>query len=466
MQFLLRTSERDIDCKSGSHKHFQQLIRIIKKRVGDDSCAELFAKPVRDSRSGQIDWYTDLPGEIVPYDSCSPEEQEEFWEELERINLLLDKAEADLAASSRPETVANGQRLSRMRNFPGSTEFLFCVGRKPVVAAWGCGSSPVIAPAVPLEKDRGEECIPEKNVLPFFRSSETVPDEAVSSPPVFQEDQEDVGVTPSLEESTPPPPPEDFDHGEKTPRRRGWIWWLLSFLLLVLICTLLFCRCSERKMILLDDKDVSGLFWEEDSLREEVNTLKRRLTVRWGSCETCTGKKERTTFIDDTKGLLPPAENKVEQRLREKLPNLPKAKISITLIWNGVHDLDLWAAAPGGKLIFFSNRADRFGGKLNMDCNDFTRPPTITNTPLENITWPESGSPAGQYGVAVNLYGIFKEDLKNGRIPFTLQVAVGNDVKQYTDEFVFTPEFIASLPPLLVNRAGFILSKTLTFSVE
>ena len=89
----------------------------------------------------------------------------------------------------------------------------------------------------------------------------------------------------------------------------------------------------------------------------------------------------------------------LEDRLRRA--GAQTGDVQISLAWNNGNDLDLHVETPGGEKIFFNQRESSCGGQLDVDMNAAG---AESNTPVENVFWPEGGSPTGRYRVLVHHY--------------------------------------------------------------
>ncbi|HEY9646991.1 MAG TPA: pre-peptidase C-terminal domain-containing protein [Chroococcidiopsis sp.] len=95
--------------------------------------------------------------------------------------------------------------------------------------------------------------------------------------------------------------------------------------------------------------------------------------------------------------------------------------IQATLRWGTTDDLDLAIMDPNGDIVSFANTPVASGGELDVDANALCE--GVTTTPVENIYWPRSRAPQGEYRLAVSLYGRCS-DRSQEPIPFTLTLQV------------------------------------------
>ena len=395
MKLLVSTSVKDIKCEKHLHQYYQQLIQLISARTKDPACPAIFARPVENTTTGGIDWYTDLDGDAVCLADSSDADFEQFWEQLDPIDAKIRDLVQRLRGTDRKAVHENADRIEKMLTYPGSMEFMFLVDDRPVIAAWGCASASIMTP-VRIENPRAVAV-----------TKDPEPSDAKPEPPSGPVDPETKSVPP-----LPPhgEPPATAESQEPSKRHRGWIWWLLSLLLLALMCVLLLQRCANQKVIPMETErdQVERMSHAENSLRKEIQGLKERLTNEWAKCPGC---------ADDVA---------VESERRSKyIGDQPDAMVSVSLIWNTYHDLDLHVFSPTGSRIYFKQRSDANGGRLNKDFNNHKKKnEPLSRDPIENITWPPDKAPEGQYRVQVMLYSVDSRDCHVNPVPFTVVVDV------------------------------------------
>jgi len=128
--------------------------------------------------------------------------------------------------------------------------------------------------------------------------------------------------------------------------------------------------------------------------------------------------------IDDPSVAATPAQGRQRPE-----PTLGTGVIQSTLRWSSTDDLDLEIIDPSGQRVFFQNKRVASGGQLDVDSNANCQD-TITN-PVENIFWPPSGAPPGNYVVKVNLYQ--RCATQSGAIPFRLRLLVQGREQNITE---------------------------------
>jgi hypothetical protein len=110
-------------------------------------------------------------------------------------------------------------------------------------------------------------------------------------------------------------------------------------------------------------------------------------------------------------------------------PQLGTGDIQVTLRWTTLDDLDLAVTDPRGDVVAYYNRAVASGGQLDVDANAgcFSEQ---TSSPIENIFWPPSQAPQGNYTVTVNLFT--RCGNSSGPIPFNLTLLVQGNTETLT----------------------------------
>jgi hypothetical protein len=101
-------------------------------------------------------------------------------------------------------------------------------------------------------------------------------------------------------------------------------------------------------------------------------------------------------------------------------PQLGTGDIQVTLRWATLDDLDLAVTDPNGEVVAYYNRAVPSGGQLDVDANAGCG--EQNTSPIENIFWPPSQAPQGNYTVTVNLFA--RCENSTGAIPFNLTLLV------------------------------------------
>ncbi|NJR39040.1 MAG: hypothetical protein HC781_09645 [Leptolyngbyaceae cyanobacterium CSU_1_4] len=96
--------------------------------------------------------------------------------------------------------------------------------------------------------------------------------------------------------------------------------------------------------------------------------------------------------------------------------SLGTGDIQVTLKWSTADDLDLAVTDPSGAQVWYQNPRVASSGELDVDANAGCQADTAV--PIENVFWPETQAPMGDYSIAVNLYQ--RCGGTSGAVPFTI----------------------------------------------
>jgi hypothetical protein len=102
--------------------------------------------------------------------------------------------------------------------------------------------------------------------------------------------------------------------------------------------------------------------------------------------------------------------------------------IQATLRWTSTDDLDLAVTDPSGQTVTFFNPNIASGGQLDVDANAACG--ETTSSPIENIFWPPSQAPQGQYTLEINLFS--RCGTVSGPISYTLTLLVQGNTETFT----------------------------------
>lgn len=108
-------------------------------------------------------------------------------------------------------------------------------------------------------------------------------------------------------------------------------------------------------------------------------------------------------------------------------PQLGTGDIQVTLRWSTTDDLDLAVTDPSGDTVAYFNPSVASGGQLDVDANAGCSEQNAT--PIENIFWPPSEAPQGNYSIAVNL---FSRCEGAGPVSFNLTLLVQGTTETFT----------------------------------
>jgi hypothetical protein len=102
--------------------------------------------------------------------------------------------------------------------------------------------------------------------------------------------------------------------------------------------------------------------------------------------------------------------------------------IQVTLRWASTDDLDLEVIDPSGQTVAYYNPIIASGGQLDVDANAACN--GTTTQPIENIFWPVSEAPSGNYTIRVNLFT--RCDGSSGPIPFEIRLLTRGNIETLT----------------------------------
>ena len=133
-----------------------------------------------------------------------------------------------------------------------------------------------------------------------------------------------------------------------------------------------------------------------------------------------------------------------DQFLSTQNPELGTGDIQVTLRWTTTDDLDLAVLDPFGNTVAYYSPVVSSGGQLDVDANAGCG--GVTGSPIENIFWPPSQAPEGNYEIQVNL---FSRCGGGGPINFEVRLLVQGDIQTLSgtvDESTPTQSFPFALP--------------------
>ena len=210
---------------------------IRRKYPEHPDLVEHLAIPQSDERGSTLDWYSERPGDVIPWTSATEEERAPARAQLEvlktRINDLsnnllgLDAHGQPLAGSrnnAQGDTTVFGKLLTCVIPFPDEN-FVYLVDGRPVLTFWGFIHA-------------GAERAREPLLCLYPKVAKAA--EPVVAPPVAPPTP-----VPPVAPLAPPPPPVV----PGTPWWRRW-WWLLPLLLLLLLLLLFgLRRCTPEVVV-------------------------------------------------------------------------------------------------------------------------------------------------------------------------------------------------------------------------
>ncbi|MHC8384732.1 SrfA family protein [Pseudomonas sp. LB3P14] len=115
-----------------------QLREAIRRKNPD--MVDHLAIPQSDELGNQIDWYSGLDGDVIPWSSATEEERAPARRQLEALKVALDELSQRFLGTEPAEQQGDkavfGKLLKRVIHFPDET-FVYLVQGKPVLTFWG-----------------------------------------------------------------------------------------------------------------------------------------------------------------------------------------------------------------------------------------------------------------------------------------------------------------------------------------
>lgn len=118
----------------------------------------------------------------------------------------------------------------------------------------------------------------------------------------------------------------------------------------------------------------------------------------------------------------------MKRRVEEAGGRYEDNEIRVSLLWEGLTDLDLHCITPLGEHLHFNDKKGRCGGYLDLDMNGIDR---HSETPVENIRW-ASNAPQGRYKFMVHNYREKVNGYKG--TPFKVEMEINGQVYHYEGE--------------------------------
>jgi hypothetical protein len=114
----------------------EQIRTLVQKELGD-SAAQLFAIPVRNDKTNQLDWYSSEGGNVQSYGELSSLDQErvkgELLKHFSSIDQLIRKLNEDIGTDA-ARTYAS--LLESAKSYPDDDQ-IFVINGKPIITFWG-----------------------------------------------------------------------------------------------------------------------------------------------------------------------------------------------------------------------------------------------------------------------------------------------------------------------------------------
>lgn len=218
---------------------------------------EHLAIPQSDESGSTLDWYSERPGDVIPWTSATEEERAPARAQLELLKARIDDLSNNmlgLDASGKPlggtrnaaqgDTTVFGKLLTCVVPFPDEN-YVYLVDGRPVLTFWGFVHAGAERSREPLH------CL--------YPKVAKTPEPVVAAP-----------LTPPP--APPVPPPAPLPLAPTTPWWRRW-WWLLPLLLLLLLLLLFGLRsCAPGVIPALDDWP-STYKWNNDPNKPDGGVL-------------------------------------------------------------------------------------------------------------------------------------------------------------------------------------------------
>ncbi len=435
------------------------LVQVLTQHLSEDHAA-LFAEPVPNPDGRTTDWYAPRDGVAAPLDTLAPaaraEAEQRLRQRYDDIRALADR----LAQSQGPDAAQKAALLRAALEIP-DPGFVRVVAGQPVLLAWAHLKDYPDAP---------------KGVLgSWIRTRRPAP--AAPTP--------DAGAGAG---AAVPPPPAAAAAATILPvivERRvlvspaGWLWLLFALLaatigyLMLIACGVgwpgggvwpgWLARCPLPAAVAAND-DLAREMERERQLEQEIAQLQRRLA---GAAASCRPESPPATHaeVPPEPPSPPPPPPEPQPPPPPPPPPPPKAeapppppdcqvseldrrrqqaggqtgKVTVSLGWEGLADLDLAVVCPDGATIWFNQRS-ACGGRLDVDMNASGR---FSRTPIENVFWPSKPG-NGTYQVYVTLFS--RKSERRRAIPFRVELDVLGD-RQQVDAMVEQPR-----QPVLVKE--------------
>jgi len=141
----------------------EQIRTLLQKELGE-SVSQVFAIPVRNDKTNELDWYSPIEGNALPLQQLSPEEQSKVKEIIATRFASIDQFGSRLKNEIGTEAARTyASLLDSAKSYPND-EQVFVINGQPVITFWGFKNNPLskasglkanlAAPAIPLPLDQ------------------------------------------------------------------------------------------------------------------------------------------------------------------------------------------------------------------------------------------------------------------------------------------------------------------------
>lgn len=227
-----------------AYSSFPQIRAMLLNKFGDEFVL-LFARPVENTATGQIDWYTPVQGTPRKLLDLPAEEKETVYKRLHVMGSEIHAFAEELIHSNDPHKVTRGNMLKLALCYP-SDEALYVVGQQPVFTCWG------FAPGTAGVEGKNLARLAAPAAQPAPRPSVAGPAQAPATPA-----------------------PQNAGKG-------GWLWWALCAIPLLMLVPLLFGSfgslpaISGHTMFNLPD---GGILPRAADRKQEIEELKSQIAI-------------------------------------------------------------------------------------------------------------------------------------------------------------------------------------------
>lgn len=116
---------------------YPQISDMLRRKFGDDFVL-LFAQPVENKETGEIDWYTPIYGKAQKVDSLPEDARSAACDKASNMGKEIQAFADELIHSPDPLKVTRGNILSLALCYP-DISYLYVIGEQPVFVCWGFG---------------------------------------------------------------------------------------------------------------------------------------------------------------------------------------------------------------------------------------------------------------------------------------------------------------------------------------
>ncbi len=359
----------------------------------------------------RLQWFTDAPGDIQKLrDAPAPARQAAIGQ-VQGLLAEIGREAARLAEERAPSARALAEVMRAALEGTGEDALresdIWLVGGQPVVSGWGMRAVATAGPAPDL----------------LGRRDVAAPPRLAPPPP----------VEPLLAQAAP------VAEAPVPVARSPWPLRLLALAALLLLLAgaaallvpwLVPIAVAAFRLppppscdVAAPDGGVLALQAEEVRLRAAIASLEGALSHDILQCRIDAAPPPTPAQPPPQAPPAPEPHADMDQRLQRE--GAKSAATQVTLAWDSRADLDLHVLCPDGAEIKF-NRQAGCGGILDVDMN--ARPGPVSDTPVENVVWPNGAMP-GKYRVVVDNYTA-RQETGAPAVPFTLRITTGGQKRE------------------------------------